>query len=69
MTDFQGLVAAVTGGGSGIGAAVADLLAVRGARVAVLDRLGHRPTRQDHRHRLRRPRPHHLHRIRRHRRP
>ncbi|MEV0944810.1 SDR family oxidoreductase [Micromonospora wenchangensis] len=38
MTDFQGLVAAVTGGGSGIGAAVADLLAVRGARVAVLDR-------------------------------
>ncbi|MFJ8687860.1 SDR family NAD(P)-dependent oxidoreductase [Micromonospora wenchangensis] len=38
MTDFHGLVAAVTGGGSGIGAAVADLLAVRGARVAVLDR-------------------------------
>ncbi|WP_329009174.1 SDR family oxidoreductase [Micromonospora rifamycinica] len=38
MTDFHGLVAAVTGGGSGIGAAVADLLAGRGARVAVLDR-------------------------------
>ncbi|GAB3057535.1 SDR family NAD(P)-dependent oxidoreductase [Micromonospora schwarzwaldensis] len=38
MRDFDGLVAAVTGGGSGIGAAVADLLAERGARVAVLDR-------------------------------
>ncbi|MFI9639205.1 SDR family NAD(P)-dependent oxidoreductase [Micromonospora sp. NPDC051925] len=38
MTDFQGLVAAVTGGGSGIGAAVVSLLAERGARVAVLDR-------------------------------
>ncbi|MDI1462123.1 SDR family oxidoreductase [Catellatospora sp. KI3] len=38
MTDFAGLVAAVTGGASGIGAACADLLADRGARVAVLDR-------------------------------
>jgi NAD(P)-dependent dehydrogenase (short-subunit alcohol dehydrogenase family) len=36
--DFQGLVAVVTGGGSGIGLATARLLAARGARVAVLDR-------------------------------
>jgi NAD(P)-dependent dehydrogenase (short-subunit alcohol dehydrogenase family) len=35
--DFQGLVAIVTGGGSGIGLATARLLAARGARVAVLD--------------------------------
>ncbi len=35
--DFEGLVAAVTGGASGIGAAVARELAARGARVAVLD--------------------------------
>jgi NAD(P)-dependent dehydrogenase (short-subunit alcohol dehydrogenase family) len=38
MTDFQGLVAVVTGGASGIGAATALLLQGRGARVAVLDR-------------------------------
>ncbi len=38
MTDFQGLVALVTGGASGIGAATASLLRGRGARVAVLDR-------------------------------
>jgi NAD(P)-dependent dehydrogenase (short-subunit alcohol dehydrogenase family) len=37
MGDFDGLVAAVTGGASGIGAAVACELAARGARVAVLD--------------------------------
>ncbi|RZT59528.1 NAD(P)-dependent dehydrogenase (short-subunit alcohol dehydrogenase family) [Microcella alkaliphila] len=37
MSEFAGLVALVTGGGSGIGAAVADELADRGARVAVLD--------------------------------
>ena len=37
MDDFRGLVALVTGGASGIGAATADLLAERGARVAVLD--------------------------------
>ncbi|MFI5588947.1 SDR family NAD(P)-dependent oxidoreductase [Amycolatopsis sp. NPDC051758] len=37
MSEFEGLVAAVTGGASGIGAAVATLLAERGAQVAVLD--------------------------------
>ena len=36
--DFDGLVAVVTGGASGIGAATAAVLAARGARVAVLDR-------------------------------
>ncbi|MFJ8887386.1 SDR family NAD(P)-dependent oxidoreductase [Streptomyces sp. NPDC102402] len=35
--DFDGLSALVTGGASGIGAAVAALLLSRGARVAVLD--------------------------------
>ncbi|MET1073731.1 MAG: SDR family NAD(P)-dependent oxidoreductase, partial [Umezawaea sp.] len=34
MTDFEGLVAVVTGGASGIGLATARLLASRGARVA-----------------------------------
>lgn len=38
MGEFEGLVAVVTGGGSGIGAATARLLLARGARVAVLDR-------------------------------
>jgi NAD(P)-dependent dehydrogenase (short-subunit alcohol dehydrogenase family) len=38
VSDFQGLVAVVTGGASGIGAATAGLLQDRGARVAVLDR-------------------------------
>ncbi|WP_330336523.1 SDR family NAD(P)-dependent oxidoreductase [Streptomyces sp. NBC_00557] len=38
MSDFEGLKALVTGGASGIGRATADLLAARGARVAVLDR-------------------------------
>jgi 2-keto-3-deoxy-L-fuconate dehydrogenase len=38
MTDFNGLVALVTGGASGIGAATATLLQQRGGRVAILDR-------------------------------
>lgn len=38
MSDFEGLVALVTGGASGIGAATARHLQERGARVAVLDR-------------------------------
>ncbi|MBR23015.1 MAG: short-chain dehydrogenase [Leifsonia sp.] len=37
MKECEGLVAVVSGGGSGIGAAIADELAARGARVAVLD--------------------------------
>ena len=37
MQDYEGLVAVVTGGGSGIGAAVVAVLRARGARVAVLD--------------------------------
>uniref|UniRef100_A0AAU2VD47 SDR family oxidoreductase n=1 Tax=Streptomyces sp. NBC_00003 TaxID=2903608 RepID=A0AAU2VD47_9ACTN len=36
--DFENMAALVTGGASGIGAAVAELLMERGARVAVLDR-------------------------------
>lgn len=36
-SEFDGLVAIVTGGASGIGAAVADRLGAGGARVAVLD--------------------------------
>jgi NAD(P)-dependent dehydrogenase (short-subunit alcohol dehydrogenase family) len=38
MSEFEGLVALVTGGASGIGEATAALLVQRGARVAVLDR-------------------------------
>lgn len=38
MSEFNNLVAIVTGGASGIGAATAELLLERGARVAVLDR-------------------------------
>jgi NAD(P)-dependent dehydrogenase (short-subunit alcohol dehydrogenase family) len=37
MGDFDGLVAAITGGGSGIGAATSARLAAAGARVAALD--------------------------------
>lgn len=38
MSEFSGIVALVTGGASGIGAATAGVLRDRGARVAVLDR-------------------------------
>lgn len=38
VDDLDGLVAVVTGGASGIGAATASLLRARGALVAVLDR-------------------------------
>ncbi|TDN91633.1 SDR family oxidoreductase [Microbacterium sp. BK668] len=38
MNDFDGLVAVVTGGSSGIGAAAARELDARGARVAIVDR-------------------------------
>ena len=38
MGEFEDLVAVVTGGSSGIGAATATMLAARGARVASLDR-------------------------------
>ena len=38
MGEFDGLVAAITGGSSGIGAATARALGARGAQVAVLDR-------------------------------
>ena len=38
MNDFEGLVAVITGGASGIGAATASQLRDQGARVAVLDR-------------------------------
>lgn len=37
MTHFEGYAAVVTGGASGIGAAIADLLAAEGAKVTVLD--------------------------------
>jgi NAD(P)-dependent dehydrogenase (short-subunit alcohol dehydrogenase family) len=37
VSEFEGLVAAVTGGASGIGAAVVRVLRERGAKVAVLD--------------------------------
>ncbi len=43
-TTLEGHRAIVTGGGSGIGAATARLLAARGAHVAVLDRAGDRAT-------------------------
>ena len=39
-TEFAGRAALVTGGASGIGLATARLLAARGGRVAVLDRVG-----------------------------
>jgi NAD(P)-dependent dehydrogenase (short-subunit alcohol dehydrogenase family) len=37
--DFDGLGAIVTGAASGIGSATAELLRLRGARVAILDRV------------------------------
>jgi 2-keto-3-deoxy-L-fuconate dehydrogenase len=47
MTDFTGLVAIITGGASGIGAATADLLQQRGARVALRDRSASTPAGPD----------------------
>ena len=38
MSEFDNLVAVVTGGARGIGAATVALLSERGARVAVIDR-------------------------------
>lgn len=38
MSEYSGIRALVTGGASGIGLAIADTLAERGAKVAVLDR-------------------------------
>lgn len=43
MSEFEGLVAIVTGGSAGIGAATASALIARGARVAVLDRTAGAP--------------------------
>lgn len=43
VSDFAGLVAVVTGGAGGIGAATVSLLAARGATVAVLDLSGDAP--------------------------
>ena len=37
MTDFADQVAVITGGAQGIGGAVADALAARGARIAIWD--------------------------------
>jgi NAD(P)-dependent dehydrogenase (short-subunit alcohol dehydrogenase family) len=42
MTEFEGLVAVVTGGGSGIGAAAGTVLRNRGAKVASFY-LSHKP--------------------------
>jgi NAD(P)-dependent dehydrogenase (short-subunit alcohol dehydrogenase family) len=44
MNDYDGLVALLTGGASGIGAATVRLLAARGAQVCVLDREPGDPT-------------------------
>ena len=43
MSEFDGLIAVVTGGAAGIGATTAELLRRRGAQVAVLDRIGDGP--------------------------
>jgi 2-keto-3-deoxy-L-fuconate dehydrogenase len=45
MNDFDGLIAVVTGGSGGIGAATVDLLARRGAIPVILD---HAPPASDH---------------------
>ena len=42
MTDYTGKAVAITGGGSGLGAAMADRFAAQGARLALLDIDGER---------------------------
>lgn len=43
MFDLSGRVAVITGGASGLGASIAEVLAAQGARVVVFDRTGSEP--------------------------